>query len=313
MYTLETLWPANRTFEQQYRLNQTDVSIVNECVNVIEGNRGNQPLPGDIIEFTDEYGEYYNHAHLGRVNQKTGLTDIYLSPYTPFVSLNHELSESRCSFDCGGGPREEVKATALSFLGKRKKTFKVFGHHGAVPDGGLYFEAMVNSWEYIAPNQVFPGYSTRNWDRQYISCRSNPVEGCPYLYYGQGVAFKTREEYEFWKQTYHAVEFANYPVNQLVVFLYREVDKLVSREEWDRLDLPLDTRLVNGVDKTIHVKVACEVACDLSPRTMTAYRFTNTGYLKRAEYDQYERARGTLLESPGPDVKEELLYQGRSE
>jgi predicted transcriptional regulator len=92
------------------------------------------------------------------------------------------------------------------------------------------------------------------------------------------------------------VGFPGYDANHSILFLYRETDKLVSRKEWDALDLPLDTRLVNGI---IHVKVAYNDDAHM----VTVYRFTNSGYLDSREFGEYERAKGTALVPSEAKVK----------
>jgi len=97
------------------------------------------------------------------------------------------------------------------------------------------------------------------------------------------------------------VEFPGGSQNQVILFLYREAEILISREEWDALDLPLDTRRVNGI---IHVKVHYDDVAHL----ITAYRFTNSGYLERKKLGPYERAKGTALVTPGPEIKGERSW-----
>jgi len=44
---------------------------------------------------------------------------------------------------------------------------------------------------------------------------------------------------------------------------------------------------------------------------VTAYRFTNSGYLDSKRFGPYERAKGTALVAPGPEIKAEGPYEGR--
>lgn len=298
MYTPETLKQFNLVFRSIYKLEQKDVDTVNRYVDIIERTRGEQPRPGDIIEYTDEYGYYYHGSHVHGFDCKTGLVLVYTHSLTPFV-FPHD-SKPNVLFDASGSPNTSIKPDVLTYIGKRKKLFKSFGHYDAANgDSAVYFEAEVNVWEYIAPDQKHPGYSTKTWCKQYISYVEKPIDDSPYRYYGSfnsGIAFRNIKELNLWKRTFKAVGFPGYDANHSILFLYRETDKLVSRKEWDALDLPLDTRLVNGI---IHVKVAYNDDAHM----VTVYRFTNSGYLDSREFGEYERAKGTALVPSEAKVK----------
>ncbi len=291
LYTLDRLRLLNTAFEDKRKLEQGDVDRVNRFVKLIESTREDCPCLGDIVEYTDEYGKYSHNAHIRDFNSETGRFAIYAVPHIPFVF--QEDNWHGVHFWAGGGPEAFVEAATLTYIGKREKLFELFDHDPAHGSGGIYFKAEVNVWEYIAPEQKHPGYSTKNWEQQYISYRENPVDGCVYRYYGQNIAFKDNTEYLLWKKTYKGVEFKGADSNHFVVFHYREQDVLVSREDWDALDLPLDTRFINGPSLS-HVKVAYDDAAHV----VTVYRFTNSGYLDPRRFGPYEKAKGTALFAP---------------
>ncbi|MCL1855091.1 MAG: DUF4121 family protein [Clostridia bacterium] len=293
MYTLESLKPLNAAYDSEHRLEQSDVEMANHRIQLIENSRGEKPCIGDIIEYTDEYGIYSHSAHIQSWDNETRQLSICTIPTVPFVFLNEGNKEVRFSTD--GGPWASVDTAALTYVGKREKLFKEFGHCGAAPNGSVCFKAQVNVWEYIAPNQKHPGYSTKDWAKEYINYAENPADGSGYHYCGKNIVFKTAAELQRWRDTYKAVEFAGHSPNQTVFFFYREASMLVSREEWDALDLPLDTRQQNGI---IHVKVDY----DDDTHLIAAYRFTNSGYLDHKKFGPYERAKGTALAAPGPEI-----------
>jgi len=300
MYTLESLKPLNPIFDREHGLEADDVETVNCLIKLIEGTRSENPCLGDIIEHTNEYGEYSQNAHIEEFDDVKGQILINVHPYVPFV-YSEDNEQEVGFFKTSGGPEAFVDAALLTYIGKREKMFAAFSNHCILPaHSSVYFKATVNVWEYVAPDQKHPGYSTKDWEKQYISYRRNPVDGCIYHYYGQNIAFKDTAELQRWKETYKAVEFPSEP-DHSVLFLYRETDKLVSRKEWDALNLPLDTRLVNGV---IHVKVDY----DDDAHVITVYRFTNSGYLNPKRFCEYEKAKGTTLVPPGPEIKEEKTY-----
>lgn len=299
MYTLESLKPLNTVFDSEHKLEQSDVEMVNHFIKLIESTRRENPRSGDIIDYTDEYGDYSQNSHIRTVDDETGQLLIRICPHVPFIFLEDNGQEVGF-YHTGGGPLPSVTATDLTYIGKREKLFAVLSRRCYVPaHSGIYFNAMVNVWEYIAPDQKYPGYSTKDWARQNISYIEKPADGSGYHYYGNFnscLVFKNANELQRWKTTYKAVEFPGGSPNQVVLFHYREIDKLVSREDWDALDLPLDTRYVNGI---IHVKVAYD---DMA-HVITVYRFTNSGYLDRKKFGEYARAKGTALVLPGPEIK----------
>ena len=129
-------------------------------------------------------------------------------------------------------------------------------------------------WEYRQPYPLFGEYSTKYYDRHYIShCvdeRGNPKNGSRYRYVSDSENFETSEEYNVWLKTFRGVEFKGHWPNQTVVFCYKRVEKLLSEAEYNALDLPVDTRMCNGV---IEVKVFYDDVL----RTVTEYRCTNDG------------------------------------
>jgi hypothetical protein len=287
-YTLERLKPSNAVYDSYHRLRQDDVEMINRFVELIENTRKDVPFQGDIIEYTDEYGHYSNNAHIQSLDSKAGLFSVSVCSYVPFVFKDDEHG---VTFNTGGGPWVTVDPAALAYAGKREKTFIVFGNSLIAAHSGIYFQAQVNVWVYTEPNQRHPGYSTKDWDKYYISYAEKPADGSGYRYVGRDIAFKTATELQHWKKTYKAVEFPGCAPNQTILFLYKKCCSLITREEWDNLDLPLDTRRVNGI---IHVKVDY----DDKAHMVTAYRFTNSGYLDPRKFGPYERAKGTALVPP---------------
>ena len=149
----------------------------------------------------------------------------------------------------------------------------VWGHNGACRHGGIYFDATVNVWEHKELEPLYGEYTTEKYDRHYISyyvdSRGYPKDGI-YRYIGNGIAFQTTADYEAWRDTYRGVEFAGKWENQKVIFNYKSIEKLITKQEYNSLDLPVDTRMCNG---TIKVKVKY----DDEKHTVTEYRYTNNG------------------------------------
>ena len=70
---------------------------------------------------------------------------------------------------------------------------------------------------------------------------------------------------------------------EAVVFTYREKGYLISKEEWKELDLPIDTRMCNGI---IFVKVKY----DDENHIVHTYRYTNDGSENWKTHKPYEIA-----------------------
>ena len=299
MYTLKSLKALNPVFDSSHGLGQSDVNLVNHYVELIQSSRCKTPCAGDIIDYTDEYGNFHKSRHIHEFISETNQVLFYPCPFGPFV---YSDKEKGLSFQSIPGSDIAVDFSNVSYVGKRKRTYKIFGRCFHPANSAIYFNALVNVWEYIVPDQQHPGYSTKTWRKHYFSYVEKPHDGSAPHYYDflNGIVFDTAKEFDLWKKTYRAVEFPGGSPNQTVLFLYREKSCLLSREGWDALDLPLDTRWVNGRHSTIHIKVDY----DDEDRTVTEYRFTNTGYLNSKVYGPYERAKGTTLIEPGPEIKE---------
>ena len=149
-----------------------------------------------------------------------------------------------------------------------------WGHCGSCGNGAVTFEAEVNVWEYIHPEPFHGEYTTKFYDKNFISyCADESKKQKsihPYCYFGNGFAFASTEDYTAWRDTFRGVEFREDGANLWVVFCYKRIEKLISKEAYDALDFPVDTRMCNG---TIEVKVVY----DDEARTITEYRWTNCG------------------------------------
>lgn len=284
IYTKETLAPLNQRFiSAHYHLTDSDVDLANKLVDLIEQTRDpDRPMPGDIVEFTTVHGDFYPNAHIENVYE-TGLY-ICEQPYIPFVSD----TGGKPSFSTSGGAWRQIPRN-LKRIGTRPKLFKEFGHLGPCADGAIEFYAEVNAWAYTESDPFFP-YTTRDWRRYYMHYDEKSHDPFGYHYYLDGTAFRTEKEYLAWLDTYHGVEFEGYWENQTVIFCYRQNSILLPREEWDKLALPTDTRMMNGTIIDIKYQTDDETHC------ITEYRYTNAAedlmnYRYRREY---EAARGRV-------------------
>lgn len=284
MYTLESLNNMNYRYNADHRLSQSDVDKANRFVALIENSRRtDKPMPGDILELTDEYGHYYANAHIEcDSNYEENCLNVCEHAYIPFVSENEP--EHSVSMSTSGGSWPQIP-NSVKLIGQREKTFCVWGRWGPCANGAINFNATVNVWEYIAPNPKHGAYTTKDFDKAYVSLRNEPDKDSGYLIFlshgGTSCgAFKTNFEYEVWKKTFKAVEFQGCSENQRVVFYYRHRQKPISKEEWQIMDAPVDTRLWNGSI------VMCKFAYDDEKHELIDYCYAD-GQMKSGGYSAY--------------------------
>lgn len=283
MYTLETLKEINTRFECDHILHKSDVDMANNYVKLIENSRSDiVPRVGDRVRYTNEYGEYYGRAHIEQVEDNR----IYIceNPYVPFIwQKDHGIA---CQ--TSGGAWSHIPLGEFKYLGKELKTFCDWGSCGACANGAVEFQAEVSVWEYINPNNRYAPYTTKDYDRQFIRYVvdqfGNPVNGSNYRYFGDGIAFATDKDYQAWLRTYRGIELQGGYENQKVVFLYREKCYYITKDEWDALDYPIDTRMCNGI---IFVKVKY----DDENHCIHTYRYTNDGSANWRTHKPYMIAR----------------------
>jgi len=269
-YTTETLIPLNVEYHMKHNVSQSDVEMVNKHKAIIETSRTNDRIqPGDIVELTTQYGDYHKNAHIHEWDDKKNKWIVCENPFTPLIWFI--ASENSIRFPRGGGAWTNVPNN-LKLIGKRKKLFKVWGHCGCCESGAVAFEAEVNVWEYRHPGPFHGEYSTKDYDRYYASrSKGKPSQySVPCCRHGCYSTFASVDDYTAWLKTFRGVEFMGYSPNQLVIFCYRRIEKLISVDEYNALDFPIDTRQCNGV---IEVKVFYDDAL----RTVTEYRYTNSG------------------------------------
>jgi hypothetical protein len=285
-YTIDTLKGINASYNSEHRITQSDVDKANLYVEIIEGSRSDKKVQaGDIVEFTNKHGDYYGNAHIENLNENEKWC-ICEHPYVPFIGLTDDNKNIYCN--TSGGAWDSIPKE-LKYIGKRLKWFCDWGHWGACANGAIHFQALVNVWEYIENNPLYGDYTTKNYNKNYVSyCvddKGNPKNDSCYRYFADGIAFKTTEDYKAWIKTYKAAEFKGHWENQTVVFCYKEQEYLLNKNEWDALDLPKDTRLCNGVN-------LCKVDYDDKNHLIKTYRYSNSGDLDWRKFKEYELARG---------------------
>lgn len=235
-YTIETLSEINRRFTNvHYKINQSDVDMANEFIELIEKSRSaTTPMPGDIVEYTNEYGEYFSLAHIETV--QNGIIHICESANT-YISKSEE---NGISCNSSGGTWKHIEIDKFEYIGTAERRFWHFGHCGACADGGIDFYATVNLWKCNLNKEPF---STRTHDKYYLS-HSN-CKDSDYRYFASqngtsSHAWRTEKELQAWLRTHRAV------INGNVAWTYKEVEHHVSPREYDKLIAIEDVMQMNG-------------------------------------------------------------------
>ena len=257
-YTLQTLAEINGRFNSEHLMMESDVEMANRYVELIERTRSTTvPKAGDILQLTDKYGMYYERAHIEHDRIGYG-GNICEHAYVPFISEREDGQGITCS--TSGGAWQDVPFSEMKYVGKAKKRFCDWGNCGGCKDGAVEFVAEVSVWEYIDPNPMEPGYSTKEYEKYYVSDSGEDSEYTKRTGYRYHIsraedcatnytAFKDTESYKAWLKTFKGKEFDWSDFNgskTLVVWAWKNERKSVSPTEFDSMTEPEDTMLFNG-------------------------------------------------------------------
>ncbi|WCK57363.1 DUF4121 family protein (plasmid) [Aneurinibacillus sp. Ricciae_BoGa-3] len=243
-YRMETLKAINESYDYEHRVTQKDVDTVNQLVVLIEQSRSKTiPQVGDMVEFTDKYGEYYSHTHIETEEGE----ELYICerPFTPFVGHKKDLSAFYTS--TSGGAWTNIPKN-LKYVGKKEKAFVVWGHNGACGNGAVNFFAEVSVWEYSEGNHE---YTTKTHDRFHVSFLEDGDEyGYKYIVTKGGTsytAFRTEKEYKAWLKTYHGVEINGYGQNSKMVWTFKQEEICLPLDKYLNIEnAVIDSELCNG-------------------------------------------------------------------
>lgn len=244
-YTIETLKDWNWTYHAKYGITADDVERVNQLVALIESTRSKEmPIVGDMVQYTSKWGDFYEHAHIEVVNDEK----LYIceQPYVPFVEKVQE--NSGIITNTSGGAWTNIPKN-IQYVGTADKFFKVWGHCGPCVDGAIVFEAKVSLWRYSDCEEQ---YTTELYDKYYVTVleTKSPID-YKYEVRKDGYAtkaFRTDEEYEAWKKTFHAIEKESAFENTKIVWTFKQKQLCVPLEEYLQIQNAIvDTELMNGV------------------------------------------------------------------
>lgn len=248
MYTRESLSKINNRYIHcgHHILTDSDVSIVNEYVKLIENTRSKTtPKAGDRIIYTTDFGDYYRYAHIERI--ENGEAYICEQPCTPFIRQNG----NEISCHTSGGAWNFVDVTKLKYIGREKKMFCDWGSYGACCDGALDFEAEVSVWEYKSENPRFVDekgnqYTTKDYNYMVISYSTG--RNSYYKYFGKNIAWKNESDLQAWLKTFKGKVFKyDSFFGAALVWYYKEKLHPVSPKEYDKINGFEDSMFCNGL------------------------------------------------------------------
>lgn len=229
-YTVESLKEINEVYDRQHGVTEIDVDRVNQAIEIIENSRKKTPQVGDVVEYTNQYGDYYAHAHIETVEKELYICE---RAYEPFVFFNPE-DKTFCTSTSGGTWAHIPKK--LKLVGVKEKAFVGWGHNGACGNGAVRFYAQVNVWEYTEGVHRF---TTQTHDRFHVSILEKPDEyGYRYIITRSGEscsAFRTKKEYDAWLKTYRGVEVDGNWVNTKMVWTFKQLSKCVPLEVYQSI------------------------------------------------------------------------------
>lgn len=250
-YTKESLKEINQRYcNARYYMGITDkdLAMANDYVELIESTRSEtEPRIGDVVQYTNAYGDYYVAAHIDKVYENN---EVYIceQPYVPFIGKNKNNNGICCS--TSGGAWCNLPKDKLTYIGKKEKRFCDWGSCGPCADGAVEFKAEVSVWEYTSSENKFISsingkpYTTKEFNRMHVYYNPNRKDS-NYNFFGDGHAWKTDLEFQAWLRTFRA-ELFDWGNNHVVVWCWKEEKHHVSPMEFEALDLPEDTMLTNG-------------------------------------------------------------------
>lgn len=242
MYNIKSLSEINKLFvAQHYGILQDDVDNANNYINLIRKSRSAYvPVVGDIVRYTNKYGEYFGHAHIDIVDK----SEAYICYHASSCIYCSRSTKEGFRLSTSGGRWEYIPLDKIRYIGVEKKNFWFFGHCGACANGGITFQASVNVWECDLNEQKF---STKTHDCYYINRNKGNIEN-RYLYRDSinHKAWETKEDLNAWLRTYRAFVLPGHHDNQIIAWTYKEHVHHVSPKEFDKVNGINDVELING-------------------------------------------------------------------
>ncbi|GAB6557956.1 DUF4121 family protein [Bacillus cereus] len=243
-YTIETFKENNLSYHMKYSVTQSDVDKANELVKLIEQTRdANVPKVGDIVEYTNKYGDYFKNAHIEEVIDENLL---YICDRPSEASVSKSTDPENIHSAVGGGPWSRIPK-GLKYLGKRKKVFSVWGHSGRGANGSIRFEAEVNVWEYKVNEDLEFTTKTHSKYTLFVYPDKYTQETKYQITSENDRSLFNQEEYEAWLKTFNGVEREHVRDDHKTVWTLKQHRKCIPLNEYLLVkDAVIDSELCNA-------------------------------------------------------------------
>lgn len=247
MYTMESLAKINQGFlAEHYALTESDVDGVNTCVERIEKSRTSEkPMPGDIVRYTDELGYYHAHAYIEKIEGN----QVHICESAGVYCYSDDEKENGFhAYVSAGGAFHTIPLERMVYMEDQEQhRFWHFGHCGPCGGGGIDFFATVNVWSCDINKER---YSTKTHDKYYVCYEPHPEKRNSNYKFTSSIdkphAWKNEFDFQAWLRTFRGIVEPGNWKNQLIVWTYKNVKHHVSPEEYEDLNAPEDTFLMNA-------------------------------------------------------------------
>ena len=244
--TLKTLMKIN-PYITDYGLDvdEADVEIANKAIRKMY-RKPQQLAAGDVVEFTNEYGDYSARAIVERIDGdcvsicQSG--SVWASNSKNYVSVS-------------GGSFYTVPKAELIYIGRAKRYFSEWGRFGACARGAIKIPVTVNLWR----NKTDLEYTTEFFNRHYIYKYSEDYKNAHNCRYDYGEickqAWTNNETLSAWcyinKAFIDKKKMSGDGINVLV-WTYKDIEHYwCNDEEVLKMDGFHDFKIMNGAVRNV--------------------------------------------------------------
>lgn len=114
-YTVETLKKENYHFDYEHGITESDVMKVNKIIDAIENSRSTERIQvGDVVQYTNEYGEYFPHAMITNIYDNTEICEN--------GNMYTNIHEGEFCHSTSGGSFSHHEMNGFTYIGKTTNT-----------------------------------------------------------------------------------------------------------------------------------------------------------------------------------------------
>lgn len=268
-FTFDDFKKMNETYDYEHGITEGDYQNALEMRAFIEKIVADGVLLSrcDVVEYTDEYGDYYPNARVDELSYWNGPEKVTVceSPSLPWISLSKDNTVLFGSMS--GGAFVGVDKTAFEYIGKTEALFKAWGHCGACGNGAFVFPATVNKWRANLRKGEFGKYSSKEYRRLEVTDNRDsigkPRNGSMYQFLGNGIAWRDEDELNRYLKQYKAVldtEAKTWSDRVKIYWTYKPVSIFYYEQEaFDKIPADPFIKCWNGSDREHKITVNDEL------------------------------------------------------